>query len=284
MATTSRGKRGRILIFKSLRLLENHKRLFIFPIAGYICKFIIYALLITPFIHSRESLMRVNTLSSAQIVLVIVIFMLLLFVINLILFFYNTAIIANILYFLKDKQEASIKFGLSQAVKNYVRVFMWALYAGTVGVAFNVLPKGSQYRLKWQKLLHKNHWHIASFFSLSLVMEEKLTPFAAMRESAALTVTLWGSNLKANYSFSGLLFWLRTPFLGAFIYSVIFARTHTTIMIVGLIAGLAILLTSSFYQMISTCLRVVCYCYVKHGVIVEPFTQDVIERLFVPRV
>jgi hypothetical protein len=283
MATTTRAQRGRILIARSLRLLKNHKRLFVFPVLGYLCKLIIYVALITPFLHSREQIMQVNNLPASQVVLVIVVFMLLLFVVNLVLFFFNTAIIANLLYFLKDNKEASIKFGFKEALKNYGRVFLWALYAGTAGIVFNLLPRNSQYKLKLEKLLRKNHWHIASFLSLSLIIDKKLNPLAALRESSQLTDKVWGSNLRPNYSLVGLLFWLRVPILLIFIFSAMYATSHLTILTVGIIAGFLILLSSSFYQMINTCLRVVCYCYAKHNIAVEPFSANMIERLFVSR-
>lgn len=281
MAHTTRAQRGRILIANALQLLKNHKRLFLFPVLGYVCKLIIYAALITPFLHSREQLMQAHNLPAEQIVLLIVVFMLLLFVINLVLFFFNTAIIANLIYFLKDHKEASIQFGLKHAFKNYGRVFMWALYAGTAGLIFNLLPRNSQYKLKLEKTLRKNHWHVASFMSLSLVIDKKLNPFAAMSHSSILVEKTWGNNLKPNYSFAGLLFWLRVPILLAFVFSAVFATSHTTIITIGIIAGFLLLLSASFYQMINTCLRVVCYCYTEYGIAIAPFTRQIIERLFI---
>ncbi len=285
MEKASRGKKGRILIVLSLQLLQHHKRLFIYPLLGYLAKFLIYAAIITPFLHSRQQLLdQVNNLPAQQVVLLIVIFMILLFFINVVLFFFNTAMIANILHFIRYKKEARVYFGFLQAIKNYGRVFLWASYAGTAGIIFNLLPRSSQYRLKLKKLLRGNHWTVASFLSLSLIMDQKVNPITAMRESGRLVHNLWGENLHPNYSFFALLFWLRTPPLLVFACSALFATSHATLIIIGLIAGFLILLASSFYQMINTTIRVVSYCYAQYQLAPTPFSANIIHKLFTARI
>jgi hypothetical protein len=281
MAST-RGKKGRKLVRKSLRLLENHKRLFIFPILGYLCKFLIYVAVVTPFIHSREQLEAVNRLPGSQVVLLIVVFMLMLFVINVLLFFFNTAIIANLIHFIRFKREASIRFGFQQAFGNFFRVYMWAWYSGTVGMIFNLLPRNSQYKLKLQKLLRKNHWKLASYFSLALVMDQKVGPHAALKRSGELMNELWGENLRPNFNYLGLFACLELPCFIGFILACIYGG-HATIIGVGITAGFFILLSSSFYQMISTTLRTVSYCYAQYKVTPDIFDAEIIKRFFVKR-
>lgn len=284
MATTSRAKKGRILISNSLQLLENHKRLFLFPVLGYICRFAIFAAIITPFLHNYEQLEAVNHMPAGDVVLVIVVFMILLFFVNLISFFFNTAIIANLLFYLREQREASIGFGFLHAYRCYGAVFLWAVYAGSVGIILNLFPRNkSKYKLLSPAILRGNHWHVASMLALSHIMDNKSPPTTAMHESSRLVEQLWGSNLRANYSFFGLLFLLRMPMLLAFIFTAIFAQSHLTIIIVGLIAALFILFGSTFYQMINTTLRVVSYCYAAHGILAERFNHETIQRLFVVR-
>lgn len=284
MATQSRSQKGRILIGKSLQLLQHHKRLFLFPVLGYICRFAIFAVIITPYIHSYQTLETMNNLPLSQAILIIVVFMLLLFVVNLISFFFNTAIIANLLHSLRYHREASISFGFIKAFEYYGAVFLWAIYAGTAGIVFNLFPRGKS-KQKWlsPSILCGNHWHIASMMALSYIMDHKVAPFTAMQQSAELVKSLWGNNLRPNYSFFGLLFMLRVPVLLIFVFTALFAQSHVTIIIVGLVAALLILFASTFYQMINTTLRVVSYCYAQHHVLETPFTEELISRLYVPR-
>lgn len=285
MATTSRAKKGRILIGKSLRLLENHKRLFIFPVLGYICRFAIFAAIITPFLHNYEQLEAINHMPAGDVILVIVVFMVLLFFVNLISFFFNTAIIANLLYYLRHRQEASIAFGFVHAYRCYGAVFLWAVYAGSIGIVLNLFPRNkSKYKLLSPAILRGNHWHVASMLAFSHIMDNKTPPVTAMKESSRLVEQLWGTNLRANYSFFGILFILRMPMLLAFIFTAIFAQSHLTIIIVGLIAALLILFGSTFYQMVNTTLRVVSYCYAEHKIVAETFNEETIQRLFIKRV
>lgn len=275
-------KRGFLLIRYSFTLLRTHKRLFFFPVLGYLCKYALFIGVITPFIKNKEAIVAAqNKLSPLYFLFIIVSFMLFLFIINLILFFFNSSVIENLLHFIKFKKEASLTFGFKQAIKNYWRVYLWAMYAGTFGVCVNLIPSKSEYFKKTRRFLHYNHWSIASLFALIQVIDKKYGPIATLKKSSQLVNDTWGQKLRPAFSVLGLFMLLRTvAFLPVGCFIVFTHNQHTALIIGGGITLSLLLLTSTFYQMLNTTVRVVCYCYASEGVIAKPFTKELIDNLY----
>lgn len=279
-----KSKKGFLLISNSFKLLQEHKRLFLFPTLGYICKYALFIGVITPFIKHREAIVATqNTLSPLYFLFIVTSFMLFLFLINLVLFFFNSSVIENLLHVIKFKKEASITFGLKQAIKNYWRVYLWALYAGTFGICVNLIPKKSDSFAKTRRFLHYNHWSIAGLFALIQVIDKKYGPITTLKKSSQLVHDTWGEQLRPTFSISGLFIFLRSiAFLPVGIAALI-NNTHTTLLIWGGITLSLLLLTSTLYQMLNTTIRVVCYCYASEGIVAKPFNKELLYHLFSPR-
>lgn len=278
----SRGQKGRQVLKRCLQLLKHHKRLFVFPLLGHLCKFLIYIAIITPFIHSYEQQPTATSLSASQSVLIFAVFLLMLFFVNLVLFFFNTALISNLIHFLRFGREASLRLGFYEACRNYPRIFAWALYTCTIGIVVNFLPRNSQYKLRLENLLRKNHWNTASYFCVPLVMDQRLWPHSALKRSSDMVGTLWGENLRRNYNMGTTLLLYEIPVVIGFIFACIYG-THMTILAVGIAAGFILLLSTSFFQMINATLRSVCYCFGAYQIIADGFSDTLIQRLFVTR-
>ncbi|PHQ80148.1 MAG: hypothetical protein COB66_05385 [Coxiella sp. (in: Bacteria)] len=270
---------GTRLIRQSLTLLKQHKRLFVFPVLGYICKYIIFVLIAIPFLHKKELAIVQHHLPPQYILLIIVGFMVLLFVINLILFFFNSAIIENLLQFIKTGKEANVAYGFKCALKSYGRVYLWALYAATYGVIVNLIPRSSKSFTRVQAKLHNNHWTIASLFSLTQVIDKKYGPIKSLDVSSQLVHQSWGERLQPRFSFALYIFLLRTA---AFIPLLIGAinGTHLVLLITGCVTVFFLLLISTFYQIINTTWRVVTYCYASEGIVAAPFEKEHLDKLF----
>lgn len=276
-----KSKKGFLLIRDSFKLLRAHKRLFLFPILGYICKYALYMGIITPFIKHKEAIVAAqNTLSPLYFLFIVTSFMLFLFSINLILFFFNSSVIENLLHVIKFKKETSITFGFKQAIKNYWRVYLWALYAGTVGICVNLIPKKSNAFTKIRQFLHYNHWSIAGLFALIQVIDKKYGPITTLQKSSQLVHDTWGEQLRPTFSVTGLFVFLRSIAFLPLGIAAWLDNTHTTLIIGGGITLSLLLLTSTFYQMLNTTIRVVCYCYASEGIVTKPFTKELLAHLF----
>lgn len=272
-----------ILLAKhSLKVLENHKCIFVFPFLGYLCKLAIFVSLITPFIHHQEYHLITQQLPFKDTVLLVLIFMLLLFAVNLVLFFFNTGILVNLLYVIRHKKEASISYGFKQAFKQYGRVFLWAHYAGIIGVILNLQSRKTEETSKIKQMLNHNHWSIASNFALTLMIDQKMGPHKALKTSAQLMHDHWGEYLRPSFSFSFLLLISKILACVPLLVGVIH-RTHTSLITTTIITLLLLLCISTIQQMIRSVIRTAMYCYATDQITPQPFTKDILSCLFVSR-
>ena len=281
MATKT--KTGFLLIRDSFTLLAAHKRLFLFPVLGYLCKYTLYLWIITPFIKNKELIFATQAkLSPIYFLFIVVSFMLFLFVINLILFFFNSAIVENLLHFIKYKKEARIVFGFKQAVKNYWRVYLWALYAGTFGICVNLIPRNSDAFKKTRAFLHHNHWSIAGLFALIQVIDKKYGPITTLKKSSQLVHDTWGQQLRPTFTVNGLFMLLRSAAFIPVGITFVIDNHQRSLWIAGGVTLSLLLLISTFYQMLNTTIRVVCYCYASEGIVAKPFTKELLAGLYKP--
>lgn len=281
-----RGKKGTQIACLCIRHLQAHKRLFLFPLIGSVCKFILFICVIWPFVFHREYILHTHGSSFAGIASLVLIFMLLLFMIHLLLYFFNAAVSVNLLYFVHHKQESSIRFGIVEALVRYPRIFLWVSYAGTIGLCLNMISSKNQ--SKWLKnirsLLQHNQWRIATYLSLITVIDKEANPHNALKQSAELMHTTWGENLRPTFSFSAKFLLARVLGLIPLILGIIYAGSdHRIIMITGGISVLIWILISSLSQMLNSCLQVAMYAYAQQKIITPPFTQELLAHIFKTR-
>ncbi len=281
-----RGKKGTQIARLCLQQLRQHKRLFLFPFIGSICKFTLFISVVWPFVYHREYILHTHGSSFGGIASLVLIFMLLLFMIHLLLYFFNAAVSVNLLYFVHHKQESSIRFGIVEALARYPRIFLWVSYVGTLGLCLNMIPSKNQ--SNWLKkiriLLQHNQWRIATYLSLLLVIDKETNPHFALKKSAELMHDTWGENLRPTFSFSAKFLFARIFGLLPLILGIIYAGgDHTIIMITGSITVLIWILISSLFQMLNSCLQVTMYTYAQQKMITPPFTQKLLAHIFKTR-
>ena len=278
---SNKTKKGFLLIHNACSLLQAHKRLFLFPVLGYLCKYTLFLWIITPFIKNKELLIATQAkLSPLSFLFIIVSFMLILYVINLLLFFFNSAIIENLLHFIKYKKEASIAFGFRQAIKNYWRVYLWASYAGTFGACVNLIPRKSDAFKRTRAFLHHNHWSIAGMFALIQVIDKKYGPITTLKKSSQLVHDTWGQQLRPTFTMLGLFMLLRSAAFIPVGITFLIDNHQKPLFIAGGVTLSLLLLISTFYQMLNTTIRVVCYCYASEGIVTKPFTKELLAGLY----
>lgn len=275
----TRKERGKALFKSCKAILQQHKSLLVFPAVGYLCKYAIFAAIITPFIKRKELHLLHQKIPIHTTVTLIISFALLLFVVNAILFFFNAAIIENLLCYFKKQQPPSISFGFIRAFKSYTRVFGWALFTGIYGIMANLLPKNGEYFQRTRQWLHHNHWQIASQFGLIHIIDQKILPILAFQKSSTLVAKLWGSHLRQNYALSGkFILWRLAAFIPLIIGSII--GSHTALISGSAVTIALMLIVSTVSQLTYTTIRVATYCFAKHQIELELFPKEIINSLY----
>jgi len=277
----TRQERGKILARAVWQLLGKHKSLLFFPALGYSCKYAIFAAIIVPFANRHELHLLHERIPVRTTGMLIVAFSLLLFFVNAVLFFFNAAIVENLLAYFKQQQTPSIAFGFIRAIKRYLRVFSWLLFASLYGICINLLPKNGEYFQRTRRYLHHNHWQIASQFGLIYALDTPAWPIAAFEASCTLVAKTWGTHLRQNYALSGLFILCR---LLAFVPLILASLLggHLPLFIGSGITLACMLAVSTIAQLTYTTIRVASYCYTQHQITPQTFSTDLLRNLYIP--
>lgn len=275
----ARRELGLTCLKASWQTICSHRSLLVFPAIGYLCKYAIFAALITPFIHQTETTWMHKSIPPQTTLLIIAIFSLMLFVVNSILFFFNSAIIETLLQHFKHEKKASIWEGFKRALLSYPRVFGWAIFTSTFGITVNLLPKNGEYFQKTRQWLRHNHWQVASQFGLIQIIDQNVWPLRAFHTSSELVATLWGAPLRQYFKLSWLfILWRLVALIPLIIGSII--GGHTTLIATGAITLALILSVSTFSQVVYTIIRVASYCEAHDCFTPPPFSRENIQKLY----
>ena len=278
----SQRQRGLRLFQHVWALLRQHPSLLTFPLLGYLCKYAIFAVIITPLIHHKELILQRHVMPLQTSLLLIISFTLLLFVVNALLFFFNSAIIDTLLHYCRHQRRPSVAFGFTQALRNTWRVFTWALFTGTIGVVVNLIPRNSQYFQRIRQWLGFNHWQIASQFGLIYMLDQRLWPLTAMRRSSQLVQRTWGTQLHQHYALSWLFIICR---LAAFVPIIIgtYSHSHLALVITSGLTIAGMLAVSTVAQLTYTTIRTLSYCQAQHQIKPSGIDQHLLDDLFIQR-
>lgn len=273
---------GLTLLRASNKILCKHPSLLLFPALGYLAKYAIFAAVITPFIKHQESTFLHKAIAPQTIIMILIIFSLLLFVVNNVLYFFNSAIIETLLQYFKHERRPSVWLGFKRAILSYPRVFGWALLTGTLGISINLLPRNGEYFQRARAWLHHNPWQTASQFGLIRLIDQKAWPIRAFRDSATLVFNTWGAPIRQHYALSWLFILCR---IAALIPLIVGSLIGGHVVIISSVAvTIALMLSvSTFSQLTYTIIRVTSYCKIHDGFTPPPFSSEQIQSLYQKR-
>ena len=98
----------------------------------------------------------------------------------------------------------SIQKGLRFGVSRLGAIFLWSLFAATIGFALKLLQENLGWLGRIITGLIGIVWSIATFFVVPIIAYENLNPFQAVKRSTQLMKEKWGESLGSTFSF-GLL-------------------------------------------------------------------------------
>ncbi|HVL87982.1 MAG TPA: DUF6159 family protein [Candidatus Thermoplasmatota archaeon] len=110
--------------------------------------------------------------------------------------FFNVAVIhcATIRF---DGGDPTVRDGLSFAANNVGRIFVWALFVATVGMALRMLRERAGFLGQILLAGVEIAWGIATYFVVPILVYRQVGPVAAIKESAGLIRRTWGEGLAA---------------------------------------------------------------------------------------
>ncbi|MES2668762.1 MAG: DUF6159 family protein [Patescibacteria group bacterium] len=183
--------------------------------------------------------------------------------------------IVTIVHARLNGRDLGFKDGIRNASAHAGKIFVWSLFAATVGVILEFIAS----KFKWLGFIVANllgtAWNIITLFIVPVLVLEEGSVKDAIRRSGSIFKQRWGETLIMSFStglfflgvfFAGLLVYLSTWFLGN--ETVIIA---STVLFVFFVIGVSVLSST-----LNIVYKVVLYEYAASGIIPDSFTPELV--------
>lgn len=198
MSFFTRLSNGWTITMNSFKILQENKQLIIFPILSGISMILILGSFGTAFYAAAG--WNVDNISNEYPLLNYAFIFLFYFVNYFVVVFFNTALIhCTRLYF--KGEEVTVGKGLNFAMSRLSAIFLWALFAATIGSILKIIQENVGWIGKIITGLIGVVWSIATFFVVPVIAYENAGPLQAFKRSTQIMKDKWGESLASTFSF-----------------------------------------------------------------------------------
>ena len=192
--------RGWQLTKTSLRVLRKDKELLVFPLLSGL----VLLLLLGGFVGGMFVAFGFERLfggsSTWVFAVVMVVYYILAFFVS---FFFNAAVVGAATIRLNGGHP-TLRDGLRIARENVRRIFLWAVFAGTVAMLLRAVQQRTGILGRIIFGLVGVAWSLATYFVVPVLIYERLGPWAAVKRSAQLFKSSWGETLVGGFSMGAI--------------------------------------------------------------------------------
>jgi uncharacterized protein DUF6159 len=194
----NRIQNGWKITLNSFKILKANQKLIVFPILSGISIILIMASFFTAvFAASGWHYISIGDNKTTRYFVLFLFYVMNYFVVV----FFNMALIhCTHLYF--KGEEVTVKKGLQFSLTRIGTIFIWALFAGTVGFLLKIIQQRSGIVGKVITGLVGIVWSIATFFVVPVIAYENVGPIDAIKRSSQLMKQKWGETLTSRFSFA----------------------------------------------------------------------------------
>jgi len=252
----------------SWSVLCSDKELMLLPIMSAICSIIVSASFLVPLILIPD------VIADGRPTPIVYIGLFLFYLVNyFVVIFFNTALISAATIRLKGG-DPTLRDGLSFAWENVGSILQWAAVAATVGMILRMIEERVGWLGKIIISVLGAAWTVATYFVIPVMVYEKVGPFDAIKQSAAMFRKTWGERVISSVSFGLLFFLLMLPAIAVLILT---AALGTAVFVVTLVLAVIYVLALA---VVSAALNGVfvaaLYQYVHTGKVEGPFTAQML--------
>lgn len=275
-----KGKIGRsfLLVKESFQILKKDKEVMWFPIISSIVVFVVNIVFLV--VTFMTGIFNEETAENFDVKFYLVLFVFYL-VSYFIVTFFNTGLVtcANIRL---NGGDPTFKDGMDNAKKHVSKIFLWALFAATVGIILQIISDKSKWLGKLVVSLLNLTWSLATFFIVPVLIFENYNVFDSLKQSGSLFAKTWGENVVGQISMS--LFFGLLSILGIIP------------LIVAIVVGDGLFILLSFVLMIAFWIilgvisaslngifKTALYNYAKTGQVSYGYSSDVFQSAFAPK-
>jgi len=175
----------------SFSILKKNKQLLIFPVLSGVSMVLIIASIVVPILAAAGwDVDGINIGFSNDAVPYL--FMFLFYLVNyFVVVFFNMALIHCTKLYLQG-EEVSVATGLKFSMSRIGVIFLWAMFAATVGTLLKALQENSGWLGKLLAGALGMVWGITTFFVVPVIAYENLGPIKAFKRSAQIMKEKWG--------------------------------------------------------------------------------------------
>jgi hypothetical protein len=273
------------LVKQSFRVLQDDKRLIIFPFLSGIACLIVLASFLVPLWGSPQAKAIMETKQMPHDPLSYILMFLFYFCNYFVIVFFNSALVACAIGRFRG-HEPTLGDGFRVAIGRIPQIVAWALVSATIGLILKVIESYSEKAGRFVAGLLGAAWSVITYLVVPVLVMEKANPLDAVKRSTSLVKKTWGESLSAHLT-SGLIFTVifyiaLIPIL-LLIALAVYAFANGLIVLAGLaIATIVIVVTliSLVSSALSTILLASLYLYAAEGTVPESFDPQLFEGAF----
>src|SRR4051812_3830600 len=187
----------------SFKLLKVNNRLIIFPVLSGFSLLLVLASFFTAAL--AKSGWHVNSVDKYGTVTGYSLLLLFYFANYFVVVFFNVALMHCTGMYFKG-QKVNLRDGLNYSISRIRAIFLWALFAATIGTLLNIMQKNMGRISRMIIRAIGIVWNVATFFVVPVIAYEKGSVLHAFKRSAQLMKEKLGENIRTSFSFGLIQF------------------------------------------------------------------------------
>jgi len=268
-----------MLASESFALLRKDKEIMIFPLLTFLTTLAFFAaagaILFFALLNSNfsEAVVEEEFNLVGEIIMYACIFVM--YLVSAFIAAFFQAGIVTIVHARINGQDLGFGDGIKNASRHAGKIFVWSLFAATVGVILEFIAKN----FKWLGFIVANllgtAWNIITLFIVPVMVLEEGTVMNAIRRSGTIFKERWGETL--IMSFSTGFFFFGVIVVGFLIYIATWFAGNTAVIVTSSVLFVLFLIgVSIISSTLNTIYKVVLYEYAAKGIIPDSFTPELV--------
>ncbi|MGH8191435.1 MAG: DUF6159 family protein [Rhodanobacteraceae bacterium] len=265
------------LMGASWRMLEQDRRLVVFPLISGVALAVLIALFGAPVfvgLGAHPLPKGAVHLTGSMYAALFVFYLLAYFVI----IFFNAALIACVMKQI-DGERPSLGFGLAFAWQRLPQIFGWALLAASVGILLRMLEQRVGFIGRLIVSLLGMAWAVTAFLVVPVLVVEGSGPIESYKRSVEMLKRTWGEQIVGNMSF-GLIFALFGILPAILLFVVAMNLGAAAMMVAGAILVVWVVALALVQSTLQTIYQVAIYCYAANGEAPPGFGNQLVAEAF----
>lgn len=265
-------------------VLQKNKQLLIFPLLSGICWLLVVGSFVLPVVLTKS--WRPPTAAATQTQQVLYYGVIFLFYLcnYFVIIFFNAATTACAVRSLQG-QAAGLGDGLREAGNCLHLILGWALVSATVGLLLKTIENRSEKIGQIVVSLLGVAWSVVSYLVVPILVIERKSPIAALKDSTRLVQKTWGAQVVGGFSFGLINFLLILPAFLIVLLGIIGAGAgHPIGLAISIgVAVVWVLLVVLIASALQNIFRTALYLYTRDGQ-VAGFSDELLAGALLPKV